>query len=220
MDFTLTKIPFRSRRVRRQKSYVELWKKTFPDPSNSPARHTRDLSILGLPAVTAVDTDVGSWIRTFRNVVRLRLECTSQGVHQPSLVPFYGLSPAVRSLHLTATTAEAFDLTCSFPLLENLSVFIIPGSDAGRWNRPLTSSRLTGSLNLYYRTLDGIGVRSATRRLLDFPGGLHFAKIRVTCRHGDLASVTGLVSGCSGTLESFSICYFSRGVFPAAFATG
>ena len=49
--------------------------KTSHNPFNSPARHTRTLSIRGLPLVTAADVDVGGWIRTFHNVVHLHLEC-------------------------------------------------------------------------------------------------------------------------------------------------
>ena len=34
-------------------SPTELWKKTFPDPSNSPAHYTRSLSIIGTSGITA-----------------------------------------------------------------------------------------------------------------------------------------------------------------------
>jgi len=56
---------------------VERWKEAFPDPSNTPAHHTRTLSIYGDPVITAADVGVGGWIRTFHNFVHLRLQyCT------------------------------------------------------------------------------------------------------------------------------------------------
>ena len=94
----------------------EAWKKTFPDPSNSPAHHTRSLSIYGpLYAVAGV----GDWIRAFNSVEHLLLA----DMDLSPLVPFHALSAAVRSLHLTHTTTDAFDLICSFPLLEDLVLF-------------------------------------------------------------------------------------------------
>lgn len=74
--------------VHASKFHVELWKETFPDPSNSPAHHTRTLSICGIPIGTPAYVGVGDWIRSFRNVVHLRLERQDQA----SIVPFYGLS--------------------------------------------------------------------------------------------------------------------------------
>ena len=56
-------------------SPIEMWMKRFPDPSNSPAHHTRTLSIFGTPVIviTATDAGVSDWIRAFHNVVRLEL---------------------------------------------------------------------------------------------------------------------------------------------------
>jgi hypothetical protein len=56
------------------KSHIEVWKKAFPDPSNSPARYTRSLSIRTSQVVTSVDMGVGGWIRTFSGVVRLYVD--------------------------------------------------------------------------------------------------------------------------------------------------
>ena len=70
-------------------SHIELWKKASPDPSNPPARHTRNLSIRGLSLVTAVDADVGGGIRTF---LHSHLECNGPKDHRVSLTLFHGLS--------------------------------------------------------------------------------------------------------------------------------
>jgi len=145
-------------------SRIELWKKAFPDHSNSPARHTRSLSIFNPPVITAANPDMGDLIRTFRNVEHLEFTC----VGRAALVPFYGLSPAVRSLHMAFSTTEVFDLVCSFPLLEDLSLdFPDPGGDADGCKVPLTSPKLTGSFTLW-----SFGrARSVIRQLLDLPGG-------------------------------------------------
>jgi len=75
---------------------VERWKKNFPDPSNSPAHHTRTLCIRDLPTLTAEDTEVGGWIRSFHNVVQLRLEHITWEGPQSPLIHFHGLSSTVR----------------------------------------------------------------------------------------------------------------------------
>ena len=188
------------------KSHIDLWKKTFPDLSNSPAHHTRSLSICGAPIVTAADAGGGGWIRTFHNVVDLRLS----HLDRASLVPFYGLSPTLRSLHLIHTHSNVFDLVCSFPLLEDLELdAVFPEGDADGWNIPLTSPRLTGTLDL--RTL--MSTRLVIRRLLGLPGGLHFSRINAIFLGEDTKSMTDLVSKCSDTLEFLTILRCPSGAF-------
>ena len=181
-------------------SHTETWKKVFPDPFNSPAHHTRSLSVQGIPVrIAAADADVDGWTRAFRNVVDLRLSY----MDQTSFLPFYGLSPVVRSLHLTYAPLEAFDIICSFPLLEDLTLvglFPTNYADSG-WDTPLTSPKLTGSLDL--RTFGR--ARYVIPRLLDLPGGLHFSQINAAFFFEDVELVTDLVTRCSNTLESLSL---------------
>lgn len=200
-----------------QKSHIERWKKTFPDPSNSPARYAHTLSIRGLSTITAAGIDAGGWIPTFHKVIQLRLECLGGGYQQAFLIPFHGLSPTVKSLHLTSypssTFFEVFDLVCSFPLLEDLALVSFgPESDLEGWNAPSTSPKLTGSLDL--KTIGG--TRSVIHRLLNLPGGLCFVKITVSCLSRDFESTTELVSRCSGTLKSLTIYNWLMGGFPSA----
>ena len=69
-----------------------------------------------------------NWIRPFQNLVRLRLECLEWDDYDVPLASFHGLSPTLRSLRLTSTSPEVLDLTCSFPLLEDLAlVSLCPG---------------------------------------------------------------------------------------------
>jgi len=159
---------------------------------------------------------VGGWIRSFHNVVQLRLErITWEGPRSP-LIPFHRLSPTVRSLSLACTSFEVFDLICSFPLLEDLGLILLTAGSAGGWTAPLTSPKFTGSLELMTRAG---GIRPAVRRLLDLPNGLHFAKIRVSClNEEDARAVTDLVSRCSSTLETLDVGFFLTGGFSSASA--
>ena len=184
---------------------------TFPDPSNSPAHHTRSLSISDFPASVSAGTDVGGWISTFYNVTHFHFDRVPWADHP--LTPFFGFSPAVRSLSLAATSSEFFDLVCSFPLLEDLTLIdFCPEGGTVWWSAPSTSPKLTGSL---YLAVMG-GIHSTIRRLLDLPDGLRFAEITVTCISKDFGSVTDLVSRCSNTLETLEIRCFLTGVFPSA----
>jgi hypothetical protein len=196
------------------KSHVELWKKTFQDPSHSPAHHTRHLSVYGLSHVTTVDAEVGGWIRTFYNLVHLHLEGFRLGEHV-SLIPFHGLSPTLRSLHLIYTSPEVSDLICSFPLLEDLTL-IHPSRGSDTRNTLPTSPKLTGSLNLNIFE----GVRPVVRRLLDLPDGLHFVKITVGSIDADATPTADLVSRCSDTLESLSIDDYFPCAFPSTSMSG
>jgi hypothetical protein len=200
---------------RASKSHIELWKKAFPDPSTSPAHYALSLYICGVPIITAADEDVGGWIRTFHNVVRLDLECLGPTNDRLSLAPFHGLSPALRSLCLTATSLEVLDLICSFPLLEDLELVALNRGNGAR-NTPSTSPKLTGSLELR-----GIGgIRPAVYGLLALLDDLRFAKITLACLDEDVESTTNLVSRCSDTLESLRICFFVSGTFPSASTSG
>jgi hypothetical protein len=133
-----------------------------------------------------------------------------------SLVPLHGLSPVIKSLHLKfkeLKDSEVFGLICSFPLLEDLSLFS-SGFDRRDQKRssPPTSPRLTGSLKLWVHT----GIQSIACGLLNLPNGLHFAKITVRCYSDNgIKPTMDLVSGCSDTLESLDITNISfRGTSP------
>ena len=189
-------------------SDLEVWKKTFPDPSNSPARYTRSLFIHSNHDITAADTAAGGWVRTFQNVTHLQL----MRLNRASLIPFHGISLTLRSLDLTYLTAEAFDLVCSFPLLEDLSLSTLyPESDSHRWNPPPTSPKLTGSLRLWMQGR----TRPVARRLLELPDGLRFKNLNVSIFGDDIRSVEDLVSACSETLEHLTILYSPLSAFPS-----
>jgi hypothetical protein len=193
-------------------SHVELWKGTFPDPSNSPAHHTRSLSIYDLPSLTAAGGDVVSGlIRTFGNVADLHL--FGRGHSQFSLAPLsHGSLPAVRSLCLAHTSLEVLDIICAFPLLEDLVLDSLScWPDADVWNPSSTSPKLTGTLDLR-----AITIRSAVRRLVDLLDGFHFTKIMVECETEDVESTMDLVSRCSDTLESLRIHFYFPGAFISA----
>ena len=195
------------------KSHIKLWKRAFPDPSNSPARHTRSLSIRRSPVVGFVDTGVGGWARTFSGIVRLDVDiCGFGGGRKISLIQLHGLSPVLKSLRLaygpSTPSSEIFSFVCSFPLLEDLALVSRGGnSETNEWKVPSTSPKFTGCLDL--RMLGGI--RPVVHRLLELPSGPHFSKISVACLKEDVGSMVDLVSKCSDTLESLSILHYLVG---------
>ena len=185
---------------------LEAWKKTFPDPANSPAYHTRSLFI-GCPrSVTAADAEEGGWIRAFSRVVRLELHTHPYHNPEASLIPFHNFSPALKSLRVVnlLPRSQVFELVCSLPLLEDLNIqeYQVDEADYGKVGfQPLTSPPLTGSFEL-----DTEEAGPTIRRLLDLPGGFHFRELILTWRNEeDLRWFMELVVGCSDTLECFDI---------------
>jgi len=194
---------------------LKAWKKTFPDPANSPAHHTRTLLVGCLQIVTAADVEEGGWIRTFHNVVRLEVwSVGSLGRLEGPLVPFHNFSPALKSLRMVSNNlrcSQVFDLICSLPLLEDLSI-MSHGMDrcdyGGTAFQPSTSPVLNGVLVLFLPQ----GVECATRRLFGLPNGLHFRKLMCTWwLEEDLQRIVDLLAVCSDTLECVDIeCFLSR----------
>jgi len=194
---------------------LEAWGETFPDPGNSPAYHTRSLFV-GCPrSVTAADAKEGGWIRAFSRVVRLEVHTHRTYCPATALVPFHNFSPALKSLRLINTLpySRVFNLVCSLPLLENLSIhdfWILEAGYDGIDFQHSTSPLLTGTFEL----CSGGGMGPTVRQLLDLPGGFHFRKLALTwyCDE-DLRWITALVVGCSDTLECFDIQYTTYRTF-------
>ena len=190
---------------------IELWVEAFPDPTNSPARHTRTLSIHSPHRIKAAHADT---VSSFCSVVRLDVTTGQWNNETPTLISLHGLFPVLRSLYLTFIAlpdSEIFALICSLPLLEDLEFRSLGcGHRDGRWTTPSTSPRLTGSLDL--RKVEWI--QSITRRLLDLPNGLHFTTIIVAWLFKqDVTSTTDLVSRCSDTIQSLEVANYFSGTF-------
>ena len=190
-------------------SGLERWKKRFPDAANSPAYYTRTLLVDCPHPITASGKEEGDWIRAFSRVRKLDVNNGKQA-WDVFLAPFHEISPTLKSLHVGFTLIPhpgLFDLICSFPLLEDLS---LEGHD--RWLGPresqtvtrLTSPALTGSLD--FHTLGVVG--KIARQLLDLPNGLHFRTLTLSWdQKTDLSWITELVVKCSHTLESLDIAH-------------
>ena len=192
---------------------LEAWKKSFPDPANSPAYHTHSLSV-GCPRfITVADAEEGGWIRAFSRVVRLKVHTDFEGDYglEVFLVPFYNFSPVLKSLQVINSHphSRVFDLVCSLPRLEDLNIqeYQVDGADYGGIDfQPLTSPPLTGTFEL-----DTEEAEPTIRRSLDLPGGFHFRELVLTWRNeGDLRWIMALVVGCSDTLERFDIWQTTR----------
>jgi hypothetical protein len=186
-------------------SPIESWMKAFPDPSNSPSRCVRVLSLHGSPVVASVGTYARAWVQTFRHIVELRM---LEVWWDDSLVPLHGLSPILSSLSIRRSyipPPELINLICSFPLLKDLQLDPLSANDstvADEWSAPSTSPELTGSLHLSGE------IRSVIPRLLDLSNCFQFAEVEMMCTIDDADLAANLVMKCSKTLESLFIGYF------------
>ena len=92
-----------------------LWKKTFSDPENSPAYHTRALFVLCPQVFTAADAEEGAWIRMFPHVVRL-VWGTIENLYESevSLAPFRSFSPVLKSLNMVSRNLQSCRFSTSF----------------------------------------------------------------------------------------------------------
>ena len=198
--------------------HLRSWKKTFSDPSTSPARYAEALFVRCPHVVTAADGEPGGWITGFSRVVQL--EVSSRGAlavavkPTASLVPFHGFSPTVKSLLVSffqLSSSQILNFALSFPLLEDLTVGVVHRVSAGNDDgsdgvpvvvKPSNLPTFNGSLGLF---LNG-GMGPITRRLLSLPGGIHFRKLTLKWFHEeDVLLTTALVEKCSHTLEYLNI---------------
>ena len=171
---------------------LKKWKKTFPDPSTSPAHHARTLTVYCPYAVTAEDAEEGGWIRGFYKLINLNLSNLNNPFDSPdtevSFAPFRNISPNLKTLNVFSPfilCSRVFDIIPSFPLLEDLtlanSCYITYGdSDPESAAPPSTSPVFTGFLHL---SLPG-GIAATTRQLLNLPNGLHFRKLKLRWSKG------------------------------------
>ena len=191
-----------------------LWKKTFPDPANSPAHYAHTLSIGSAQAAAVANAEGDGWIRAFSRVETLDVFGNpSQNPRNSdlSLALFLRFSPTLKSLRARSINLpypHLLTLIRSSPLLENLTLTgggLSLGNDDDPHEPqtvvPSTSPPFTGSLELF---LEGMGY--TTRRLLDLPNGIHFRKLALwwICEE-DIRWIMELVMGCSDTLECLDI---------------
>ena len=194
------------------------WKKTFRDPSTSPACYTKNL-LIGPKVLADEDAYMSGWIGVFSRVVRLELvgqdpfDCG----WRVACVVFPGFSPAIKSLRVdfsysrVSPSSQLFDFILSFPLLEDLSVTNSHhesedgGGDSGGLLtvvRPPGPHPFTGSLALFL----GGGMGPYIRWVLSLPGGIHFRKIALEWFCDEDVSLTmALVKKCSHALETLDI---------------
>ena len=190
------------------RSSIQTWMEHFPDPSNSPAHHTRALLFVDPDSIVAAFTVAPTWLHYFCHVKELRMANILPDNSIPaSFVQLHGFSPTLKLLHLfyvSVPLPEILDLICSFPLLEDLCLQLVTTrGDAGGRDTPSTSPRLTGCLTVVDLP------PPVMRGLLDLPNGLHFAQITASCHVANTGSVADLISRCSDTLESLTIAFNS-----------
>ena len=192
---------------------ITRWKKTFPDPANSPAYHVRTL-FFGCPeAIEEADVEEleGGWIQSFSHIEELRVSDMNYAPARSfSLDLFHKSSPSLKSLRVFSTAlplSQILNFVCSLPLLEDLALtvydrFAISGDELTPAFSPSTSPPLTGTLEFPLQR----GMTDAARRLLDLPNGLRFRKFDLIWRdEEDLRWTEKLVVACSNTLEYLDI---------------
>ena len=204
---------------------LESWKKTFPDPSNSPACHTRTLAVCCPEVAAYTDGEEDGWIRSSSRVERFNLVVSGNPLANISdlavtLTPSHGFSPVLKSLHVsysTLHTSQIFNLISSLAVLNDLTL-VTDGPEIGDglgFNAPPsvtrspTSPAFTGTLDLStYTSMLGL----PARQLLDLPNGLHFRKLALSwCCKEDLRWVVELVLRCSDTLECLDVSRYLQG---------
>ena len=201
-------------------SPVKSWIKAFPDPSTSPAHHARVLSLYCLAAVGSAGTGALAWVRTFCNVVDLRIVSVRWNGNQTSLVPFHKLFPTLKSLAIYRCyipPSELLGLICSFPLLEDLQLRLLSTRDTPAIDErtaPSTSPEFTGTLHL------SGDFRSVLPTLLGLPNGFRFSVVVISNHVDDSDLTRDLVLGCSDTLKSLSVGYFTSSTFSPTSAAG
>ena len=208
---------------------LESWKKTFPDPSTSPACYAKTLFIYLPQVIMVADGEAGCWVTGFPHVVHLMIGgCGQQGVShgwRDTFALFRGISPVVESLRVDSVllqSSQLFDLILSFPLLRDLSVtgccHLPAGPDEDEDPngpstpaQPPSSLRFTGLLELDMRG----EMEPIARQLLSLSGDMRFRKLtlRLPCEE-DIPLAMALAERCSHTLESLDITYDNlRGMF-------
>ena len=202
-------------RIRSPERIIQLWKQTFPDPSNSLAHYTRTIYFLKFDSSALASPDVVGWIRSFHHVEDLSLDFLGQGNYDDFHVKLRGFSSTLRSLSLANSVvalSRIFNFISSFPLLEDLALVMCLTNDTGEWISPSAPPRFTGSLRV-----TGV-LPSIARWLCARPGGLHFRKIDLTLLTNETTSIMDLVLKCSNTLESLAISSCDLGAFIVASA--
>jgi hypothetical protein len=157
---------------------LQSWKETFPDPSTSPARYAKKLLIVHPQVVTAADAEPGGWISGFSRVVHFKVASPTHDLSKLSFAPFHGFSPVIKSPSVIISAFPAswiFNLILSFPLLEDLSLFVHdnrPGEGSGVDGMPIIQPKPTRTYR--FSRSPRVGKGPFTCRLLSLPGGVRF----------------------------------------------
>ena len=188
---------------------LKLWKKSFPDLSNSPACHTKLLSI-EYKTSTAVK-NLG-FIGSFTNVTHLEVDA-DDCCYGPRSNVWHNLLPAVTSLCVyfsTVKLSQLFGLVYSFPSVKDLVIEGISIVYDGGHFPPSTLPEFTGTLVLDCQLKD------ITWTLLYLPpGSLRFRRIvwKIDSSHDKdkVKHMKNLMEKCSDTLEYIDFTYCMGG---------
>ena len=182
---------------------LQAWKNLFPDPSISPARYTKSLSVWCVRAVTAADAGERGWISAFSHVVHFDLEFDGPEI---SLFPFHGFSPALKSINMDYShfpCSRILNFIHSFPLIEDLSLIVWRCDPIDDIDVQPTAIQLplTGTLKINLQPEMG----HIISQLFPPQNVLHFWKLDLVFYEPDFLVMSKLVERCSLTLESLEV---------------
>ena len=177
---------------------IVAWGNAFPDPSNSPAHHARQL------VVSYRGEFPENHLVSFCNVTCLLLHVHAFNGRTTSLTQLHGFTPLLKSLtmsfHVLPFT-DVLSLVYSFPLLDDLTLIGLPTASDTKITSPV-SPMFSGKL--YLAVVQAMG--TVVDDLLSLPSGIHFRELIMhwMCEE-DLPSMMDLISACSRTLEDLQI---------------
>ncbi|KAF9651761.1 hypothetical protein BDM02DRAFT_545651 [Thelephora ganbajun] len=194
-------------------SDITKWKKTFPNPEDSPAGHVRDLSFCFIEP--EVPIDFADRIPYFSNVQKLAL--IGRVATDPGFISVLGqLPPSTRSVDITFSkviNANVISVIRQLPNLDNLSLM------STEWGGPippgtgeLIKSRLSGRLRLRRQ----FAHRDILNTLMEVPTGLRFTEVEIRDARMDCFTATlDLVKACQDTLTRLHFSTLVLGKYSA-----
>lgn len=187
---------------------LPTWKRTFPDPSTSPAAYTREIRI---QLASDAPTQLADYMPYFSNVRDLTLiggRCETY-----DWVSSLGNLPtSIRSLTMkfvSITNVQVLEVMEQLPNLDDFSFRTSKGAGFSAEAGEILRGRFSGKLDLLL--MEDLHA-SIVKSLLTAPEGLGFKSIKAFCNTGDdFPAYADLVATCRDTLLELDISVSSEG---------
>lgn len=197
---------------------LESWAETFPSVLQSPAHHTRKLTLIGLCASLGdkglnpdkLDDSLLQHLRSFNQLRKLVFTALNLHPRNSPELHFLHVRSSLTSLLFHSpyptTQKKLLHFICSFPHLENLSI-----TGVSRWledgkegySVPQASPPFRGMLKLAGFSDPGGKFSS---RLVDLPNNVRFRLLKLDfLRAEECKSAERLIISCAATLEELQL---------------